>query len=71
MAFTANSSDALGAAAALDAEGQSHGFAIRLPTAQLADLIQINCLNRVRGAFRVCSGWCTPTLTAWWAWTQW
>lgn len=32
------------------------GFAVRLPTAQLADLIQINCLNRVRGVFRVCSG---------------
>jgi uncharacterized protein DUF4388 len=32
------------------------GFDIRLPSAQLADLIQINCLNRVRGAFRVSSG---------------
>jgi len=31
------------------------GFAIRLPSAQLGDLIQINCLNRVRGAFRVSS----------------
>jgi len=34
----------------------SDGFAIMLPTAHLADLIQINCLNRVRGVFRVCSG---------------
>jgi hypothetical protein len=34
----------------------SEGFAIMLPTAHLADLIQINCLNRVRGVFRVCSG---------------
>jgi hypothetical protein len=32
------------------------GFDIRLPSAQLGDLIQINCLNRVRGAFRVSSG---------------
>lgn len=32
------------------------GFDIRLPSAQLADLIQINCLNRIRGAFRVSSG---------------
>ncbi|MEO8182260.1 MAG: DUF4388 domain-containing protein [Deltaproteobacteria bacterium] len=32
------------------------GFAVRLPTAQLADLVQINCLNRVRGVFRVRSG---------------
>lgn len=31
------------------------GFAVRLPCAQLGDLIQINCLNRVRGAFRVSS----------------
>jgi hypothetical protein len=31
------------------------GFAIRLPSAQLGDLIQINCLNRIRGAFRVSS----------------
>jgi hypothetical protein len=29
------------------------GFAVRLPCAQLGDLIQINCLNRIRGAFRV------------------
>jgi hypothetical protein len=35
---------------------QPEGFAIRLPSAQLADLIQINCFNRVRGAFRVSSG---------------
>jgi len=33
----------------------SRGFAITLPSAQLGDLIQINCLNRVRGAFRVAS----------------
>jgi hypothetical protein len=39
-----------------DSALQSEGFAVRLPTAQLADLIQINCLNRVRGVFRVCSG---------------
>jgi hypothetical protein len=32
------------------------GFAIRLPSAQLGDLIQINCINRIRGAFRVSSG---------------
>jgi Domain of unknown function (DUF4388) len=31
------------------------GFAIQLPSAQLGDLIQINCLNRIRGAFRVSS----------------
>jgi hypothetical protein len=34
----------------------SEGFAIILPAAHLADLIQINCLNRVRGVFRVSSG---------------
>jgi hypothetical protein len=55
MALPANSTDALGAAS-VEAEGTSQGFAIRLPTAQLADLIQINCLNRVRGVFRVSSG---------------
>jgi hypothetical protein len=33
----------------------SRGFAITLPSAQLGDLIQINCINRVRGAFRVAS----------------
>ena len=38
------------------AVSQAEGFAIRLPSAQLGDLIQINCLNRVRGAFRVSSG---------------
>lgn len=32
------------------------GFDVRLPSAQLGDLIQINCVNRVRGAFRVSSG---------------
>jgi hypothetical protein len=31
------------------------GFAIRLPSAQLGDLIQINCLNRIVGSFRVSS----------------
>jgi hypothetical protein len=31
------------------------GFTIRLPGAQLGDLIQINCVNRIRGAFRVAS----------------
>jgi hypothetical protein len=36
-------------------EGERDGFAIRLPSAQLGDLIQINCINRVRGAFRVSS----------------
>src|SRR5262245_19263518 len=54
MAAPANSPGARGAAP--DSERPSEGFAVRLPTAQLADLIQINCLNRVRGAFRVCSG---------------
>jgi hypothetical protein len=39
-----------------DSEPLSEGFTVRLPTAQLADLIQINCLNRVHGIFRVCSG---------------
>jgi hypothetical protein len=34
----------------------SPGFAITLPSAQLGDLIQINCINRVHGAFRVTSG---------------
>src|SRR5688572_10492166 len=38
------------------AVSQAEGFAIRLPSAQLGDLIQINCLNRIRGAFRVSSG---------------
>lgn len=55
MALPADSTDAR-YAPALEAEGESQGFAIVLPTAQLADLIQINCLNRVRGVFRVCSG---------------
>jgi hypothetical protein len=32
------------------------GFSIRLPSAQLGDLIQINCGNRIRGAFRLSSG---------------
>jgi hypothetical protein len=35
---------------------QTGGFAIRLPSAQLGDLIQINCMNRVRAAFRLSSG---------------
>jgi hypothetical protein len=38
------------------APASTPGFAVRLPCAQLGDLIQINCLNRVRGAFRVSSG---------------
>jgi hypothetical protein len=38
------------------AVSRPEGFAIRLPSAQLGDLIQINCLNRIRGAFRVSSG---------------
>lgn len=38
-----------------DASAEADGFAISLPSAQLADLIQINCVNRVRGAFRVSS----------------
>jgi hypothetical protein len=43
-------------ASAADASPESvPGFAIRLPSAQLGDLIQINCLNRIRGAFRVSS----------------
>lgn len=45
----------LHALASLDSGLGSEGFAIRLPSAQLADLIQINCLNRIRGAFRVSS----------------
>lgn len=42
-------------AAPHDAAPEARGFAIRLPSAQLGDLIQINCMNRVRGAFRVSS----------------
>lgn len=38
------------------APASTPGFAVRLPCAQLGDLIQINCLNRIRGAFRVSSG---------------
>ena len=48
--------DSLGARDFEDSEPLSEGFTVRLPTAQLADLIQINCLNRVHGVFRVCSG---------------
>jgi predicted regulator of Ras-like GTPase activity (Roadblock/LC7/MglB family) len=33
----------------------SDGFTIRTAGAQLADLIQINCQNRVSGCFRICS----------------
>jgi hypothetical protein len=40
----------------------SRGFAITLPSAQLGDLIQINCINRVRGAFRVVSDGATGEL---------
>src|SRR5262245_17027627 len=54
MAAAANLPGAHGSAPEL--EPQSEGFDVRLPAAQLADLIQINCLNRVRGVFRVCSG---------------
>lgn len=39
-----------------EAAPEARGFAIRLQSAQLGDLIQINCMNRVRGAFRVSSG---------------
>jgi hypothetical protein len=42
-------------AAPPEGEIAPEGFAIRLPSAQLGDLIQINCINRVRGAFRVSS----------------
>jgi hypothetical protein len=35
---------------------EAEGFTIRLPSAQLGDLIQINCMNRVRGVFRLTSG---------------
>src|SRR5688572_3509360 len=42
-------------AAPPDGDVAPEGFAIRLPSAQLGDLIQINCINRVRGAFRVSS----------------
>jgi hypothetical protein len=38
------------------APASTPGFAVRLPCAQLGDLIQINCLSRIRGAFRVSSG---------------
>lgn len=38
-----------------ESDAASEGFSIRLPSAQLGDLIQINCINRVRGAFRVSS----------------
>ena len=48
--------DSPGARAFEDSEALSEGFSVRLPTAQLADLIQINCLNRVHGVFCVCSG---------------
>lgn len=48
------SQNAPGAPAAATPE-TSPGFSIRLPSAQLGDLIQINCINRIRGAFRVAS----------------
>lgn len=51
--------DATAASVPASAEAPSEsmpGFAVRLPCAQLGDLIQINCINRVRGAFRVSSG---------------
>jgi hypothetical protein len=35
---------------------EADGFEIRLPGAQLGDLIQINCMNRIRGAFQLSSG---------------
>jgi predicted regulator of Ras-like GTPase activity (Roadblock/LC7/MglB family) len=39
-----------------------HGFIIRTAGAQLADLIQINCQNRVSGCFRISSGSCDAYL---------
>jgi hypothetical protein len=50
------SAAALELAPASRAPASTPGFAVRLPCAQLGDLIQINCLNRIRGAFRVSSG---------------
>jgi hypothetical protein len=50
------SAAALDRGAASRAPASTPGFAVRLPCAQLGDLIQINCLNRIRGAFRVSSG---------------
>lgn len=49
------SAAALELAPASRAPASTPGFAVRLPCAQLGDLIQINCLNRIRGAFRVSS----------------
>jgi Domain of unknown function (DUF4388) len=54
MAASLNFLDVHGSA--FEAAPQTEGFAVLLPTAQLADLIQINCCNRVRGVFRVRSG---------------
>lgn len=61
MAHSARSVDSRDADHALepaadDNDASSLGFDIHLPSAQLGDLIQINCLNRIRGAFRVMSG---------------
>lgn len=54
MAASADRSRQLGASS--EGSTEPEGFAIRLPSAQLADLIQLNCINRIRGAFRVSSG---------------
>lgn len=56
MAQSAPSAHPPDAAAAASSAAEGAGFDIRLPSAQLADLIQINCVNRIHGAFRVSSG---------------
>jgi predicted regulator of Ras-like GTPase activity (Roadblock/LC7/MglB family) len=38
-----------------DPAASDHGFTIRMAGAQLADLIQLNCQNRVSGSFRISS----------------
>jgi hypothetical protein len=55
MAALQNESRLLGAVPEDGPCEPAPGFAIRLPSAQLGDLIQINCINRIRGAFRVSS----------------
>jgi len=52
MAASQNAFRALGDVS----QNAAPGFDIRLPGAQLGDLIQINCHNRIRGSFRVSSG---------------
>jgi predicted regulator of Ras-like GTPase activity (Roadblock/LC7/MglB family) len=40
---------------AIDPAASDHGFTLRTAGAQLTDLIQINCQNRVSGSFRISS----------------